>query len=231
MIINLTVKPATSTLENTRIRSAPRTVMLFLFCIAALGTGLDGGLEAEETGNKQQEYLHHSVDAAVLVGDAEKAADQIVRWVETQGGYFVVKATDLVVVRVPASAIGKLRPFLESISTRIVRYNPFATDLRRELLTVRAGIESREEILQKNLEYIDNTDVGGTLAIEQEITELQQEIEELKGRERRLLTDRRFARAEIALAFQEQTLPEKIPSSFDWVNSVGFFKLMQGGKK
>jgi hypothetical protein len=216
---------------NLQQKTALRNAFLLVLCMAAIVTGSHDRLYARETGTTQQEFLHHSVDAALLVGDAEKAAGEIVRWVETRGGYFVVKATDMVVVRIPAPAIGKLRPFLESISGRIVRYNPVATDLRRELLTVRAGIESREEILQKNLEYIDNTDVGGTLAIEQEITELQQEIEQLKGRERRLVTDRRFARAEIALAFQEQTLPDTIPSSFEWVNTVGFFTFMRGGKK
>lgn len=216
---------------NLQQKTALRNAFLLVLCMAAIVTGSHDRLYAQETGTTQQEFLHHSVDAALLVGDAEKAAGEIVQWVETRGGYFVVKATDMVAVRIPAPAIGKLRPFLESISGRIVRYNPVATDLRRELLTVRAGIESREEILQKNLEYIDNTDVGGTLAIEQEITELQQEIEQLKGRERRLVTDRRFARAEIALAFQEQTLPDTIPSSFEWVNTVGFFTFMRGGKK
>ena len=64
-------------------------------------------------------------------------------------------------------------------------------------------------------------------AIEQEILRLVTEIEGLKGRLRKLETDRRFARGEIFLSFQEQTLPEDIPSSFDWINSVDFYRFIE----
>jgi hypothetical protein len=53
-----------------------------------------------------------------------------------------------------------------------------------------------------------------------------QEIEALKGKLQKLATDRVFARAEIHLAFLEHALPQRIPSSFGWINDVGFTSLM-----
>jgi len=71
--------------------------------------------------------------------------------------------------------------------------------------------------------------VAGTLAIEREVHALLQEIEKLKGTLRKLNTDRRLARGEIYLSFMEKSLPQDIPSSFEWVNTVDFYNLMQEG--
>ena len=106
---------------------------------------------------------------------------------------------------------------------------PSAVDLREDLLGVRSGIRSREEILQRNLAFLDRADVKGTLAIEREVMALLREIEGLKGRLRRLEADRMMALARIDLTFLEQTLPEDIPSSFGWINGVSFYGFVGGG--
>ncbi len=45
---------------------------------------------------------------------------------------------------------------------------------------------------------------------------------------RKLETDRTFARAEIKLAFLEQSIPERLPSSFAWINGVDFYAFVRG---
>jgi hypothetical protein len=117
---------------------------------------------------------------------------------------------------------------LAAEAEEMVEFQLEARDLREEILGLEAGARSREEILARNLTYLDRADVTGTLAIEKEVMQLLGEIEALKGRLRKLENDRRLAKAEIQLNFLEQALPEDIPSSFYWINGIDFYRFMEG---
>lgn len=182
-------------------------------------------LLAEEADN----FLYHHLRATLLVADPAESGDLISRWAESKGGYFLLKSENQVVFRFPFNEIKGLRELFTDISERIIEIAPGAVDLREQILGLQSGIRSRESILKKNLSFIDRADVAGTLAIEREVHALLQEIESLKGTLRKLNTDRRLARGEIYLSFREQSLPQDIPSSFDWINTVDFYKLMQEG--
>ncbi len=173
-------------------------------------------------------YLSHNIGAVILVVDPEQAADVLTRWIEDAGGYYLHRSEERVTLRIPYLLVGDLRDYMESIAEEVVKVELEARDLREDILRLRSGLEAREEILEKNLSYIDKTDVKGTLAIEKEIRLLVQEIESHKGRLRKLETDRKFAVGEIKLSFKEQTLPEDIPSSFEWINTIDFYRFMRG---
>ncbi len=190
--------------------------MILLFLISSRGLNADN-------------FLYHQIQAVILVTDPDQAADLITQWSESIRGYYLLKSSDHVVIRFPYTEIGALRTFLENLSEDVIEISPEAFDLREEILGIQSGISSREEILKKNLSFINSADVSGTLAIEKEIILLLEEIENLKGRLRKLTVDRSFARADIHLSFMEQSLPEDIPSSFEWINSVNFYSFMQGG--
>ncbi len=196
---------------------APLAATLLLLLLATAAAG------AEEP------YLFHHVTAMLLVADPDRAAGRIASWAEEQGGYFLLRSNERAVIRFPASQVGRLRAFLEEVAEQVVRFDPRATDLREKLLRVRSQISSREQILQKNLSFIDQAGVEGTLAIEREVMGLLQEIERLKGALRKLEVDRRMALAEVSFRFREQTLPENIPSSFPWINDIDFYMFMQEG--
>ena len=190
-------------------------VTIAIFCSIALY------LPAE-----QENYLHHAFDARLIVADPDKAARDLAAWCEAAGGYVVLKSTEQVVLRFPYSQNGKLPPFLESISEEVIGFSPAAVDLREEMLGLTSAIQSREEILTRNLEFIDRTSVEGTLSIEREVMQLLTEIESLKGKLSRINTDRRYARAVLNLAYLEQKLPQTIPSSFPWLNGVDFYRFI-----
>jgi hypothetical protein len=175
-----------------------------------------------------ENYMGRSMEMQVMVANPEHTADMITDWTERRGGYYIYKSTDLVVLRVPMKGLEELRLYIEGNAEQIVSVAFEAQDLRLSMVSVQSGIRSREEILERNLRYLRNTDVEGTLAIEREITRLLQEIESLKGRLRRIKNDMTFALAEIHLSFMEQTLPQDIPSSFEWINSVDFYSFVKG---
>ena len=200
-----------------------RRYALFLSLILFSGLAFNPSVGAVDN------YLYHSIQATILVADVDHMGDLVERWVDDIGGYLLLKSSDLVTIRFPYPEIGTFRSFLEKNADLVIEISPRATDLRENMLGLESGIRSREEILAKNLSYIDQADTAGTLAIEREIMQLIQEIESMKGQLRKLNVDRRMARAQIYLNFMEQSLPENIPSSFQWINSVDFYSFMREG--
>jgi hypothetical protein len=177
----------------------------------------------------EENYLHHGIQATILVADVDRAIDSLAQWADEAGGYLLYKSSEVVIFRFPYTKVGSLRGFLEDISETVVELSLQAQDLRESILGIQSGIQSREEILQQNLQYIDRTDVEGTLAIEKEVMQLLTEIEQLKGKLRKLTVDRAYALAQVNLRILGQSLPTDIPSSFGWINTIDFYKFVGEG--
>ena len=177
----------------------------------------------------QENYLHHGIQATILVADTDRAIDRLSLWADEAGGYLLFKSSEVVIFRFPHTKVGSLRDFLEEISETVVELSLQAQDLRESILGIQSGIRSREEILQQNLQYIDRTDVEGTLAIEREVMQLLTEIEQLKGKLRKLTVDRAHALARVNLRILGQSLPTDIPSSFGWINTIDFYTFVGEG--
>lgn len=195
-----------------------RRMIFFIVLLAGLGAACFG-----------ENYLSHQIYASAMVVEPEEASEKIGTWAESVGGYYVLKSSDRVVVRIPEERVSDLKAYLEKNTVELYEYVPAARNVREEMLYLQSAIESREEILVENLEYLDRADVTGTLAIEKEVMEILRELEELKGRLKMLNRNRTFAYAEISLTFQTQTLPEKIPSSFTWLSALDFYSFIQRG--
>ena len=175
-----------------------------------------------------ERFLALEARAQLLVSDREAAADALITWTEEEGGYFVERSLERVVLRVPADAFDELRAVAGSTAEDVITYNPSAQDLREELSRVEAAIASREENLERVLSFLDESDdIEGTLALEQEISSLMQELEALRGRERAIRTRIAYARAEIALSARAADIPDRVPSSFDWLNSLDLYDFIE----
>ena len=174
----------------------------------------------------EDNYLFHSIRTEVFVGDAPATSDMLSLWAESVGGYYLSKSDPYVVIRFPYDHVGDFLELVENRATRILRLDPSAQDLREEIRRLSTGITSRQEVLDRNLEFIDQTDVAGTLEIEREVLRLLQEIENMKGQLQKYEVDRRYAIAWISLRITEQELPENIPSSFAWINTVDFYSFI-----
>ena len=172
-------------------------------------------------------YLYQVIEATVLVADPDRSADTLESWVEQTGGYALLKSSDQVVLRLPFEQIPQLRTKLEELSDYILELSPQSQDLREAILETRAKINSRQDVLRRTLALLDQADVEGTLAIEKEVITLIGEIEELTAALQKLELNRSFSRAEISLRYLEQTVPENVPSSFDWINGVDFYSFIE----
>jgi hypothetical protein len=161
-----------------------------------------------------------------MVFDRSAAADELGDWAAANGGYFTWKSEESIRIRVPDEKAAAFRDFLESLSESVLEYNQSAYDLREELMSSRSALEAREEILAKNLSYLSSSDVEGTLELESEIRRLMSEIDSYRGLLRRLEHDRAMALIEVSLSFRQQTIPDRLPSSFPWINDMDFYKFI-----
>ena len=176
----------------------------------------------------EESYLHQSVAVTMLVADADQAADRLEAWVQSRDGYVLYKSRERVSLRLPHGALPGLRAFLEELSEDILDFSPQAVDLREQLARTQSSLASRKEILGRNLAMLEQANVAGTLAIEREMLALIQEVESLQATLARLSVDRAYALVQVAMRYVQATLPEDIPSSFPWINLVGFYHFIEG---
>jgi len=171
--------------------------------------------------------LARTLQATLLVSDPETAADNICAWAKERGGYFLIRSTDWVELRFPTDDIGNFRSFIENLAEDIFNLSIEAFDVGEQIVYLESGIRARQEILDKNLSYIDGADIKGTLAIEKEVMRLLTEIESMKSQLHNIRVDSELARARITFTFRDETLPTDIPSSFDWINRLDFYSFLR----
>jgi uncharacterized phage infection (PIP) family protein YhgE len=167
-----------------------------------------------------------TLDAVILVADRFEAADSIEAWVSAAGGYLVSRLEDRLVLRVPSPALDQFVDFLESSAEEIVQIQQRAEDIGQSLLEAEAGIRSKQELFERALTLIDQSDLSTTLEIESEILSILSDMEALKGSYRKLLTEGQLARVQVDFKLQEERLPTGLPSAFPWINTVDFYRLM-----
>ena len=148
-------------------------------------------------------------------------------WALDTGGYFLFRSLDMVMLRIPYNRVEAFRGYLDSVTDAVVAYSPSAADVREELAGLDSGIISREDALSLIVTYLDQADVASTLAIEKEVNILISQLEQLKGRKQRLINDALYARVEVFLTTQQQTLPSRIPSSFTWLNAIDLYRFVR----
>jgi len=195
-------------------------LILGLLCLIVLPSSMAQDADSGE------DTLHVAVDCDLLVFDRFEASDALARWGEENGGFFTWKSEEAVRLRVPDEAVAGFRDYVDSVGESVLRYDQATIDVREELMRSRSALEAREEILEKNLGYLDSSDVEGTLELEREIRRLMTEIDQHRGRLRRLEHDRRMAVIQVNLSFQHRSLPDARPSNFQWINGVDFYSFM-----
>jgi hypothetical protein len=139
----------------------------------------------------------------------------------------ISRLEDRLILRVPSPTLDKFVDLLETVADDIIRIQQKTEDISQQLLEAEAGIKSKNELFEKALTLIDQTDLSTTLEIESEILSILEDIEGLKGSYRKLLGEVALARVQVDFTLQEEKLPENLYSSFPWINAVDFYLLMR----
>jgi len=202
--------------KSVRIRGAKRAVLVAAI-IALIGVGTAGA----------QEFLAYRLFVHVLAQDREAVSVALAEWGDRNGGYFVQRSQDTVVLRLPGTRLPAMRAFIRENDARILRYEPSTVNLRRELSDARAAVSSRQESLDRILALMRGADIGATLDFERELRSINQEIEYHRGLERRIVNDIRYATVHVALTSEQSSIPDYLPSAFAWINDVGIYRFLE----
>jgi hypothetical protein len=176
----------------------------------------------------QQDSFWNVESRLIINGETR---EELIRWTEQIGGYAVLDSRNAVELRIPVEQLEELPSALEAYSNRVLSYDLFSREIGAEIRQARAAIASREETLARNLEFLDDADVTGTLALEREIASLISEIEGYKGRLRVLENQRRFASLSLLLTAPAPRAPGSGESSFPWLERIDFYGFMGGNQR
>ena len=175
-----------------------------------------------------QENLSHTIWAEILVDDGEDAGQDLVQWVEDAGGYYTLRSLEMVRLRVPSNLVPDLRSELAAYARDLLSYNPSSSDRREERVNLEATITSREEALARLLEFVGEADAAGLVTFEREINETLSALETAKGRLRELENSVAYALVEVYFTTVGRSIPQNLPSSFAWLNTVGLERFLGG---
>ena len=170
--------------------------------------------------------LAMSVSIQAVSGDPEASGGALTAFADASGGYFTYRSLDSVVLRIPADTVPELRALIEDLGDTIVAYNPSMHDYSEEYVNLEAAISSRREALDRILEYVGDATVTATLEFERELRSLSQEIDNYTGRQREIVNNVTYASVWVGLTTRQSTIPNKIPSSFGWINTIDLYQFV-----
>lgn len=191
-----------------------------LLAFGLLLAAWQGPLEAANT-----DQISASLVLKVRVPD--ETAELLIQKAESLNGYFTTRSNSSVVLKVPAT---EAKGFMEYAATLgvVAERNYQTQDVGQQLREARSRLAAREEVMRKYLDVMGEAGTAGVLRVEQEVTRLVGEIEQLKGSLR--LMEHRLELAEIQVSFQfrDRSAPVRDGrSSFPWLNTMNLVDLVE----
>ena len=171
-----------------------------------------------------QQLTSYYVDSRILITGETRS--QLITWAEDNNGFFLIDSSSHIVLKIPNTLIRDMKSILNDRALKILSYNMHTASLDQERSQVLASILSREEILSRNLSYLDDADLEGTLALEREVSSLIQELEYYKGRLRVIENQSEYATVHIYLTAPQPVSPGSKDSSFNWLSTIDFYRFI-----
>ena len=174
---------------------------------------------------KTDKKLFKHLSADIYTADRKTSAENLVIWAENRGGYYLRYSDSSVVLRVPEYIDEEFDKVLRE-QGEITSYYFNSLNPDKEILTINGRLSARGKLLAEYYSLLNNADYSSTLSLEKEMLSLLREIEQLKGRLKKLEHDRNYALLEINFYTEELYNGTEL-SSFNWINSVDFHLLME----
>jgi hypothetical protein len=142
------------------------------------------------------------------------------------GGFPMLITDELLTLKVPP---GKLSEILQFAAEQglVIEKTLERQDLTEQIAQLEGRLKSKLEILKRLRGFFDDSNVSATLRIEQTMTDLVAEIEEVKGQLRVARERAKFAVVDIAFQFKKRDRIIYVHSPFDWLNSVKLDRFLE----
>lgn len=159
--------------------------------------------------NPQTRLIIRTADMGVIVTDTETAMDTISQLVEANGGWVVhssvsqyndVAKTGNMSVRVPAEGFQSALDAISALSVEVNWLSTSGQDVTEEYVDVAARLANLEATADRVRNFMDETkNVEEALAVNQELSRLEGDIEAMKGRKQYLEQSAAFSTINIDL--------------------------------
>lgn len=186
--------------------------------IGGLGMALPPAQEFAPAPEAEERLLVKESSLSLLVKDVPETQQEIISQAEEAGGYLVSSsishpeearaATGRVTVRVPEEKLNQVLDSFRSLAVKVVSENLSGQDVTDEYVDIQARLETLNKTKTKFEEILTQaTEVDDLLRVQRELINLQQQIDNLKGREKYLTQTAVLSRVSLYLATDELELP------------------------
>ncbi len=174
----------------------------------------------------KQDYIHTKISLTIRVSSPELVRREILQFTNAQNGYISSFNNQRIELIFPKS-ITKER-ILNFLNDRgiIVSQNFTSVDYSDQILSLQVSIKVKEQYLQQLNQLIQEASLVQTLEMEQEISKVIEELEELKGDYNYYLELANTMNVEIQFIHIEKgNLPKKPYPN--WVSKLGIFNFLE----
>lgn len=141
------------------------------------------------------------------------------------GGFPILVEDAALVLKVPPEKLSELIAFIAEQGL-VLEKTLERADLTQEIARLEGQLKSKKEMLGRLRGFFDDSNTEATLRIEQTMTEIVAEIEQIKGQLRVAEERSKWAIVDISFRFHERDRIVYVNSPFEWLNSVSLDRFL-----
>lgn len=156
------------------------------------GFGISGNAQTVNLQVTQERLIIRTANISLLVANTEEAMATISRMAEENGGWVVNSSlfqynetakTGNITIRVPSSGFNSALEALRNMAVEVRQESTSGQDVTEEFVDLTARLENLEATADRVRAFLDDaTTVEEALAVNQELSRLESDIEAMKGR-------------------------------------------------
>ena len=157
----------------------------------------------------QQRLIIRAADVSLVVTDTEEAMKRIAAMAEQNGGWVVSSnvfqydengMSGSITIRVPAEGFNSALEALQGMAVKVQSVNTSGQDVTEEYVDLSSRLANLEATAERVRGFLDETEnVEEALAVNQELSRLEEEIELIKGRMKYLSESAAFSTISVQL--------------------------------
>lgn len=168
----------------------------------------------------QPRLIIRTADMSIIVTDTEEALDRLAKMATDNGGWVVNSSvyqysdtakTGNITLRVPAEGFDSALEAISAMSVEVTNLSTSGQDVTEEFVDLSARLENLEATAVRVRNFLDDaTTVEEALAVNQELSRLEGEIESFKGRIQFLSQSAAFSTISVNITPDELSQPIEV---------------------
>lgn len=201
------------------------TRALTLLVAAALSTATLS-IAAPAAAEEPRRQTAETATMVLKIVHPTEVREALIAAAKTLGGFPTLVTNDTLHLKVPPEGLPDLLTTIADAGL-VLDKSQARADLTARIAQLEGQLRSKAEILARLRTLIADSNVAATLKIEQSMTALVNELEQVKGQLRVELERVRYAVVQVSFSFQERDRMVYVRSPFRWLNGVDLDRFVQ----